>query len=519
MKKKSGTLGLAGKAARIIFQQYHGRIPRQMLRQYVHKFRHERQNIKRYGQRFYNPEVQQEYKKWLSFQPIAKGNRITIDSVQNQDVLSLKNVHTDYVLVIDGDVQFYENMYGFWRQPVEYDLIYSDYDHIDVNGQRFGPCLEPDYSYDTLRGFNYIGPCFAVRTALLKRFEGQPWDPYSWLLNLTKDYPRVKHVSHILYGTTENEKNGYEALKSSLSDVPCVIEHNPDGITNTVHYTVQGEPLVSIIIPTRDGISVLDTCLSSIFAKTTYHNFEIIICDNDSRQMESLSYFSRIQQMHANIHVIRTPGKFNYSRINNLGVEVSHGDYLVLLNNDTSVISENWLEEMLGYVQQKHVGAVGVMMYYPDDTIQHAGVITGKGGTFAHRYYRCPRDIKGYDHTLDIPYNLSCVTAACMMVSRQKFEEVHGFSEGLTVQYNDCDFCLRLYKQGYFNVFLPQVKMYHYESKSRGLDRSTESMQRYQQEVECVKKTWGCFIKHDPFYNDQYDKNYDYRLICGTGSN
>ena len=158
-------------------------------------------------------------------------------------------------------------------------------------------------------------------------------------------------------------------------------------------------------------------------------------------------------------------------------------------------------------------------MYYPDDTIQHAGVIAGKGGTFAHRYYRCSHDIKGYDHTLEIPYDLSCVTAACMMVSRQKFEEVQGLQEDLTVQYNDCDFCLRLYELGYFNVFLPQVKMYHYESKSRGLDRSRESMQRYQQEIEYVKKTWGNYTKHDPFYNDQYDKNYDYRLICGTGSN
>lgn len=519
MKQLSGKLGLISKAAYIFFHQYHGRIPSEMLRRYVHKYRHERYNINTYGQRYFNPEVPEEYQKWLTFQEKKPGSPVQADVLHPQTVLSLKEIHTDMVLVEDGENIFYPDMYGFLERADDADLIYSDFDHIDENGRRYEPHCEPDFSYDTLRGFNYFGPCFLVKTELLKQFEGQPWDPYYWLLELSKQHLHIRHISHILYGTKESETNGYASLQKSLKDIPCTIEKNKDGITNTVHYQVTGKPLVSIIIPTRDGVDVLDTCLQSVFKDTSYPSYEIIICDNDSREMASLDYFSKIQKEHSNVHVVKTPGSFNYSRINNLGVKASHGDYIVLLNNDTSIITKNWLEEMLGYAQQDHIGAVGVTMYYPDTTIQHAGVIAGKGGGFAHRYYRCPRDIHGYDHTLDIPYDLSCVTAACLMVSRKKFDRISGLNEELTVQFNDADFCLRLYEQGYFNIYLPQVKLFHYESKSRGLDRSRKSMERFRQEVDYAETKWHRYLKHDPFYNDQYDKNYDYRLIAGTGSN
>ena len=494
-----------------------------MLRRYIHKYKHERYNIRTYGQRYFNPEVKEEYHRWLSFQTYegSSGKKVPYHVLKRQDVLALDAVKEPYCLIEDGKIRLYEPFDQYLPEDTEDDVIYYDSDRLDADGERVLPSCKPDFSYDTLRGFNYIGPVWMVRTELLKQFAGQKWNPYRWLLELSDQKVTFHHVSKILYGTEETEKCERETVREYLQDheIPAEVSVNRDGITDTVRYRWQGKPLVSIIIPTKDKASVLKTCIDSIQEKTTYGNYEIMIADNGSMEEETAAYFSSLQNRYANIHVVNVPGVFNFSHINNEAVKASHGEYIVMLNNDTSVITGNWLEEMLGYARRDNVGAVGAMMYYEDDTIQHAGVIAGKGGGFAHRYYRKPRGVQGYDHSLDIPCNVAAVTAACLMVSRKHFDAVQGMNEELTVQFNDCDFCLRLYEKGYTSVFLPYVELYHYESKSRGIDKEPERVKRFVWEVDYVNEEWGSYLRHDPFYNDQYDTNYDYRLIAGTGSN
>lgn len=513
--------GLIRKALWIWAVQYHFQIPEEMLERYVHKYRHERYNIAHYGQRFFNPENKEEYHKWLTFQSYPESkDHVKYHVLFPSEKLDLSDVNVDYCLIEDGNVELYEQFDGS-LSSIRGDVIYFDSDRIDEREGRILPSCKPDFAYDVLRGFNYIGPVWMVKTDVLRQFEGQKWNPYRWLLELSDQKVEFEHVSKILYGVKDQEKCEAETVREYLKDheIKADVTVNEDGITDTVRYQIEGKPLVSIIIPTKDSVSVLKTCIDSVLAKTVYDNYEIVIADNGSKETETLQYFTELQKEHKNIFIVNVPGGFNFSRINNEAIRKSNGEYVVMLNNDTAVITGNWLEEMLSYAQRDNVGAVGALLYYGDNTIQHAGVIAGKGGGFAHRYYRKPYDTKGYDHTLDIPYDQAAVTAACLMVSRKHFEDVNGMNEELTVQFNDCDFCLRLYEKGCNSVFLPYVKLYHYESKSRGIDKAPEKVKRFREEVDYVNQKWGSYMKHDPFYNDQYDTNYDYRLIAGTGSN
>ena len=221
--------------------------------------------------------------------------------------------------------------------------------------------------------------------------------------------------------------------------------------------------------------------------------------------------------MYTNIHVISIDIPFNYSRINNIAIRnKARGEFIVLLNNDTSVITKNWLEQMVGYAQLKHVGSVGVKLLYPDMTLQHAGVIAGKSGVASHRYYRKDYAETDYMHALSIPYDVACCTAACLMFRRSCFDEVGGLNEELAVNFNDVDFGFKLLDRGYHNIFLPSVELFHYESKSRGLDITKEKLIRYRREVKYMQEKWSIYLKHDPYYSNLFDKAYDYRLKLGV---
>ena len=533
--KIKAMFGLVKKSLYVWVVQYHFVIPPVILKRYIHKFRHEGSNISRYGNRFYNPMVPEEYNTWLSFQTYEEKKPFTditfigravwtpqdgIISNEPMHVLDLKDVHTEYVCIAEAKVSFYEQFFSYLNECVKYDVLYFDHDTIKDN-VRCNPVLKPDYSYNTLRGYNYIGNCWVVKTDLLEQFEGQPWNPYRWLLELSEQNRSFGHVQKILYSDTKEDKDESDTVRQYLRnhDIKADVTVNPDGISHTVMYALKEKPLISILIPTKDGLDVLKTCVDSIFEKTTYENYEIIIADNRSEKEETFAWFDTVQKEHDNVHVIRVDTPFNFSLINNRMAEAAHGDYYVLLNNDTSVVTEDWLEKMLSYAQRDNVGSVGVMLWYPDGTIQHGGVVMGKGGGVAHRYYRCPHDQKGYLYTLEMPNDVICCTAACLMTSRKCWEQMHGLNEELTVQFNDVDYGLRLLKAGYFNVFLPNVELIHYESKSRGIDLDKEAVKRYTSEVEWVQKTYAYEIQHDPFYNDNFDKNYDYQLVVGTGSN
>lgn len=514
--------------------EYHFNIPKDLLVRYWQKYWHERGNIKKYGFRYLNPEDAREYAAWRSYLPMIEYKNAFYDitflsdqEIKNvdkypiliQDVLDINKITTKYICIVDSGCCIYNFKFLDERYFKESDIVYFDYDFLKEDGTRINPQLLPDYSYDTLRGYNYIGNCWFVKTDVMRPFDKEAWNPYGWLLRLSDKRYTWEHVPQILYGTYSPERNQKDILNGYLQEAfpNSQIISNQDGITNRVQYSIEGSPLVSIVIPMRDGIEDTKKCISSIYEKTTYKNFEIIIADNGSQKLETKEYITQVKNMYTNIHVISIDIPFNYSRINNIAIRnKARGKFIVLLNNDTSVITENWLEQMVGYAQLKHVGSVGVKLLYPDTTLQHAGVIAGKSGVASHRYYRKDYAEKDYMHALSIPYDVACCTAACLMFRRSCFDEVGGLNEELAVNFNDVDFGFKLLDRGYHNIFLPSVELFHYESKSRGLDITKEKLIRYRREVKYMQEKWSVYLKHDPYYSNLFDKAYDYRLKLGV---
>lgn len=268
-----------------------------------------------------------------------------------------------------------------------------------------------------------------------------------------------------------------------------------------VEYPVQGEPLVSILIPNRDQKETLEKCLNSIWEKSTYKNYEILIVENNSSSPEIFNYYREIEKR-PGVRILTWKEGFNYSAINNFGEKSAAGDYLLFLNNDVEVINPGWIEELLGNCQRKEVGIVGAKLYYPDDTIQHAGTVIGIGGIAGHAFLNMPRSRTGYLHKASLQMDLSAVTAACMMMKRQVFKQLGGFEERLSVAFNDVDLCLRTVQAGYLVVYNPEVELYHYESKSRGAEDSEEKVRRFQEEIEFMRCRWMDLLKKgDPYYN------------------
>ena len=265
------------------------------------------------------------------------------------------------------------------------------------------------------------------------------------------------------------------------------------------------------MIPTRDLAKITRKCLESVYAKTTYENYEVIVVNNNSEKAETFVLFDEYKKRYDNFRVVDANFEFNYAKINNLAVEGTDGEYVVLLNNDIEVITPNWIELMLGYAEQEHIGAVGAKLIYPDDTVQHGGVLLGLG-VASHAFAEVPRDAVVWGGRLSVPYDYSAVTAACLMVSRKKWDEVSGLNEDLKVAYNDVDFCLKLLEKGYYNVLVPMVELYHYESKSRGKDNTTEKKIRFDAEQDYMRKRWAKRIEDDEFYNPNYSRWEYYKL-------
>ena len=273
-----------------------------------------------------------------------------------------------------------------------------------------------------------------------------------------------------------------------------------------VDYIIEKEPLVSIIIPTKDYADTLDTCLKSLYDKTTYNNYEVIVVNNNSEEKETFKLFDTYKNKYTNFKVIDANYEFNYSKINNEAVKKVKGEYICLLNNDTEIISPDWLTVMVGYAMQDHVGAVGPKLLYPDNTVQHAGVIMGLGGVASHAYIDSKREDLGMYGRLRVPYDYAGVTAACLVVAKKKYLEVNGLEEDLKVAYNDVDLNLKLLEKGYYNLCVPQVEMYHFESKTRGLDTTPKKLERFNKEQDYMYKKWPKYMEKDPFYNINFAK-------------
>ena len=276
---------------------------------------------------------------------------------------------------------------------------------------------------------------------------------------------------------------------------------------------------MSIIIPNKDHIDDLEKCLSSIYEKSTWKNYEILVVENNSEEQETFDYYKNLSWRYPKARVLTWEDGFNYSAINNYGARYANGEYLLFLNNDVTVITEGWLTEMLGMCQRREVGAVGVKLLYPDDTIQHAGCVIGIGGIAGHMFVNMPANRTGYLHKASILQDMSAVTAACMMMKKAAFEEVGGFTEELSVAFNDVDLCLKVRETGRLIVYDPYVQLYHMESKTRGAEDSQEKIRRFQEEIEYIRCHWIDILKKgDPYYNKNLSLskwNYSLRPLKG----
>ena len=417
------------------------------------------------------------------------------------------------------------------------DVLYTDEDKVTTDlKEHFQPHFKPDFSIDLLRSNNYICHFFVVRRTLLEKTGGfrREFDgaqDYDFIFRCTEAAEKIVHIPEVLYhwrthkeSTADNPVSkmyafeaGKRAIESHLERCreQGVVSHTKDMGFYRVDYPVQGSPLVSVVIPNKDHSDMLMRCVNSIKEKTTWKNYEIIIAENNSVQKETFDCYQKLQE-DSRIRVITWEREFNYSAINNFAVREARGEYLLFLNNDVEVISEGWMTFMLGNCQREEVGIVGAKLYYPDDTIQHAGTIIGIGGIAGHAFLNMPRSRTGYLHKASIQLNVSAVTAACMMMKRSVFESLQGFEERLSVAFNDVDLCLRTVQAGYLVVYLPWAQLYHYESRSRGAEDSEEKIRRFQGEIEFMRSRWiGLLKSGDPYYNKNLTLskwNYSLRL-------
>ena len=367
------------------------------------------------------------------------------------------------------------------NKAVDTDVIYTDEDKVSTAmDEYFSPNFKPDFNLDMLRSNNYFCHFFVAKKELIEtvggfRGEYNGAQDYDLFLRCIEKAERIAHIPKILYhwrvhqeSTADNPLSkmyaydaGQKAIEQHLKrcGVTAEVSKTENLGFYRVKYQQEGSPLVSILIPNKDQKDTLDQCLKSIEARTDYENYEIIIIENNSTEQETFEYYKQIKN--PKIRVIEWKDEFNYSAINNFGVRHAKGEYLLFLNNDIEVINSDWLGEMLSNCQREEVGAVGAKLYYPDNTVQHAGVIVGIGGVAGSVFVGLKRGYTGYMHRASIQQNLSAVTAACMMVKKSVFEEVGGFEEELKVAFNDIDFCLKIREKGHLIVYDPYVELYH----------------------------------------------------------
>ena len=404
------------------------------------------------------------------------------------------------------------------------DVFYSDEDKTDEYAAHyFYPHFKSDFNIDLLHANNYMCHFLAVRKSLVdtvgglnEKFDGA--QDYDFVLRLTENTKKIYHCPRILYhwrcsnqSTAANQGNKMYAIhagKAALNAHYKRIGWNAraqegavDGWYQT-KFTLKEEPLVSILIPNKDHTDDLDVCLNSFFERADYQNYEFIIIENNSVLPETFAYYEKIEKEHDNVKVVYWEAGFNYSAINNFGFKFAKGDYIMLLNNDVELITSDIFQSMLGFCMRPEVGIVGAKLLYNDHTVQHAGVLVGAGGLADHVFKGIHEDDPGYMGRAISSQDVSAVTAACLLVKRSVYEEVGGLEDEFQVAFNDVDFCLKVRKAGYLIVYDADVKLFHYESKSRGMEDTTERFIRFGNEMMLLNSKWDILSTFvDPYYN------------------
>ena len=443
----------------------------------------------------------------------------------------------DYLALFDHDDLLSPNALFEVASAIEKekaDVIYTDEDKVTSDlKEHFQPHFKPDFNPDLLCANNYICHLFVVKRSLALKLGGQ--DPaydgaqdYDFIFRCTENAEKIVHVAKILYhwrvhqaSTADNPSSklyafdaGKRAIEAHLARIGAKAEvsHTKDLGFYRVKYQVQGNPLVSIVIPNKDEKETLKKCLESIWKKTSYSNYEIILVENNSTTQEIRDYYKELDGKER-VRVVYWDKEFNYSAINNFGISHAKGEYILCLNNDITVISPDWMEELLANCQRPEVGIVGARLYYPDNTIQHAGIVLGMGGCAGSLFVGLARSRGGYLHKAALQQDLSAVTAACFMVKKEVFEKAGGFEEKLAVAFNDVDFCLKVRHAGYLVVYDPYAELYHHESKTRGYENTEAKKRRFQEEIEYMRCHWMPDILRDPYYNENLSlKASDYSL-------
>lgn len=456
----------------------------------------------------------------------------------------------EYIGLFDHDDLLHPTaLYEYMKVICEKNADYIYCDETTFSGNSIDNMItlhfKPDFAPDNLRANNYICHFSVFSAELLKetgvfRSEFDGSQDHDMILRLTKAAKNIVHVPMILYywrshaGSVASDINAKSyAIDAAKGAVAAHLEScgfsgfkiESSRAFETIfriRYKVLGEPKVSIVIPNKDHVDDLRRCIESILDRTSYENYEIVVVENNSVSKEIFEYYETLEK-HPAIKVIKYTGDFNYSKINNLGAENTTGEYIILLNNDTEVITRNWIEELLMYAQREDVGAVGCMLYYPDYKIQHAGIVLGLGAhrTAGHSHYGLQKENLGYMGRLCYSQNVSAVTGACLMVKQSSFAEVGGLDEDLAVALNDVDFCLKLREKGYLNVFTPFAELFHYESASRGSDvdvtAKAESAERYNKECDAFKAKWKEVLDAgDPYFNPNFSLDYSNYVLKGN---
>ncbi len=519
------------------------------------------------GDHSYVGEVCLEYKKQAQEKKL--GTIVYSKLPKNEGIAGntnacLKLATGEYIGLFDHDDILHPSVLYEYAKAVNEqgaDYLYCDettFKSGDIN-KMLTMHFKPDYAPDNLRANNYICHFSVFARKLLdgnelfrSKFDGS--QDHDMILRLTDNAKKIVHVPRLMYywrSHSGSVASGIEAKPYAIEAAKgAVAEHlRKHGFSHfqiistrafetifRIRYQIIGSPRISIIIANKDHVADLRRCVSSILEKSTYDNYEIIIVENNSRENETWEYYSELLGypyletakkmtvcgrdggiLHREkngqtadtpqISVVAYSGEFNYSAVNNLGVSYAEGDYILLLNNDTEVITVNWMEELLMYAQRQDVGAVGAKLYYGDKTIQHAGVVIGLGAhrTAGHTHYKQHRQNLGYMGRLCYAQDVSAVTGACLLVKKSLYQEAGGLDEGFAVSLNDVDFCLKLRQKGLLNVFTPFAELFHYESVSRGLDDSGEKAARYDRESERFRQKWKeVLAKGDPYYNPNF---------------